>query len=278
MPSFWTLLHQTLPKAIHSLTALLAPSTRTCLMCGSLSRHAADDGLSALCRDCKHAIPWIRVIHCPVCGRAERCPDCLRREDTAFICNRSAVRYNPLIREWLALYKYRGHEAIAPLLGEMLFTAYQRLVKEMSGRTEAFSIDVVIPVPVSEQRLLERGFNQAERLAAMIAERSGLPLFNLLKRTRHSEKQSFKTRGARLRDSEHLFTVDDTRLAAMLRGLSDLHTKDPAGHSRRRVLIVDDIYTTGSTVNACAQAVEEAFRRNRLAAGPEIYILTLARS
>lgn len=278
MPSFWSLLHQTLPKAIHSITALLAPSSSQCLMCGNASRRAADAPVSALCGDCQQAIPWIRHIHCPVCGRPEHCPDCMRREDTAFICNRSAVRYSPLIREWLALYKYRGHEAIAPLLGEMLFTAYSQTVREMTGRSEAFAINGFIPVPVSEERLLERGFNQAERLARIMTERSGHPVFDILRRTRHSGKQSFKTRGARIKDAENLFAVDHDSFTSMLLQLSSVRPEGSLQNHRPRLMIIDDIYTTGSTVNACAYAIQDAYRRSSSDGIIEIFILTLARS
>jgi predicted amidophosphoribosyltransferase len=189
------------------------------------------------------------------------------------------VRYNAVIRDWLALYKYRGHEVLAPLLGAILDTAFDRLRDELSRREASFIFDAVVPVPLSLERLQERGFNQAERMASYIADRNGLPLFDILKRTRHSDKQSFKTRGARLRDTRDLFSAND-RIASPLFvharqiSLSESQPSVP----RLRLLLVDDIYTTGSTVNACASAIIDA--ADRICAGlvPEVYVLTLARS
>ncbi|QYR22104.1 hypothetical protein KZ483_03515 [Paenibacillus sp. sptzw28] len=189
------------------------------------------------------------------------------------------MRYNAVIREWLALYKYRGHEALAPLLGAILDDAFGHLRDELSRRDASFIFDAVVPVPLSLERLQERGFNQAERMASYIADRNGLPLVDILRRTRHSDKQSFKTRGARLRDTRDLFSADD-RLASPLFVHARRVSLPESLHSlpRLRLLLVDDIYTTGSTVNACASAIIDSVDRIRTGLVPEVYVLTLARS
>lgn len=268
-------------KSMHNLLALLRPSTSTCLICGR-NDHRMASALPSLCSECRESIPWISRIHCPICGRPERCGDCGRRHTAAFICNRSAVQYNDTIRQWLALYKYRGHEGLEPLLGELLWTAYSGLLEEFSQRSKSFRIDAVVHVPVSTERLLERGFNQAERLAAYIAKQGGLLHFDILRRARHSEKQSFKTRGERLRDSRELFVSDGPATLKMMDRLfggdvSALPARLNSGESVR-LLLVDDIYTTGSTVNACARAVREGVNRAGFQMHIEIYTITLARS
>ncbi|WP_274654211.1 ComF family protein [Paenibacillus humicola] len=224
-------------------------------------------------------MPWITRIECPVCGRPEACGDCRRRSDAAFVLSRSAVRYNAFIRGLLALYKYRGHEALAPLLGGMMQVAYILMLAELGGRDASFGFDAVVPVPLSAERLAERGFNQAERFAVHIAGLSGIPVVEALRRTRHSAKQSFKTRGDRLRDTRDLFEADlaayDQPNVREIRNGAGV-TADFRGTGRMRILLVDDIYTTGGTVNACAAALAgtPGLRRFR----PEIYVLTLARS
>ena len=272
MTAFWSKLQQTLPKALGSMSALLSPSVSTCLICGKIEREAAKQGFLTLCSACSGAIPWITRIICPVCGRPEQCTDCMRRTDSAFLLNRSAVKYNPTIRQWLALYKYRGHEALEPLLGEMLAIAYRRLMKELFMRDASIQFDAFIPVPVSDERLLERSFNQAERLASYLAEQVNIPVHEVLCRMRHSDKQSFKTRGARLRDSQNLFDVDHQSVLSLLDQVS-LSVGRPI-----RLLIIDDIYTTGSTVNACAAALLRSIGGTLPKAKAEIFILTLARS
>ncbi|MBW7474999.1 ComF family protein [Paenibacillus oenotherae] len=268
MLALWNKVWRSIPRAAESLAALLRPSAYTCLQCGRKD-HFAAASIPLLCRECRDSIPWIVRIHCAVCGRPDSCGDCARRHVAAFICNRSAVRYNDTIRQWLALYKYRGHEGLEPVLGDMLLTAYKRLLQEMDNRQERFRIDAVIPVPVSQQRLQERGFNQSERLAGYIAQHDAIPLLDILRRTRHSGKQSFKTRAERLTDSRGLFAAEET--AAL-----QLFDLNPG--RRLRLLIVDDIYTTGSTVSACAEAIREELKKHGSAIPAEIYSITLARS
>jgi predicted amidophosphoribosyltransferase len=186
------------------------------------------------------------------------------------------------MRAMLALYKYRGNERLAPLLGDMLLPVLEAMTAELAQRHNATSgsankskwkladyWDAVTYVPISEERASERGFNQAEQLASHIAKRYRLRLLNLLIRARHSEKQSFKTRSERMRDTRSLFNVNVGELRILLNPAFD------AQPTRKtvRLLLIDDIYTTGSTAEACSQEV------HRLANCPlEIYILTWARS
>ncbi|QHT63455.1 ComF family protein [Paenibacillus lycopersici] len=194
--------------------------------------------------------------------------------------NRSAVRYDATIREWLALYKYRGNEALEPLLGAILHIAYRGLRAQLTRNgpgAASLRFDAMVPVPVSELRLLERGFNQAERLAAHLAAAENLPLWDVLRRVRHSGKQSNKTRGARMRDTRHLFAADVSFMTSRLQQLRERGSAaaDPAGC---RLLLIDDIYTTGSTANACAEALLIAMKKAAPAMTVEIYCLTVARS
>lgn len=133
--------------------------------------------------------------------------------------------------------------------------------------------DLFTFVPVSGERLEERGFNQAERLAAALGARYRTPVVPLLERARHTAKQSFKTRAERLRDTSTLFRALPAAPSLLQ------HWGRPSSFSPRRIcrplriLIVDDIYTTGGTLQDCARALEEA------APGElELYALTWARS
>ncbi|SFJ26701.1 comF family protein [Paenibacillus sp. UNC496MF] len=263
-------LWQSLRKAFPLFASLLAVGGSGCAVCGNRCEPGRQGAFGSLCKRCFRSIPWIARVYCPVCGRPERCPDCARRTRTAFVANRSAVRYDATIREWLALYKYRGHEALEPLLGDLLTAAYRGLAAERFREAGPRPVHAVIPVPVSEARLLERGFNQAERLAARLGEAEGIPFFDALRRTRHSAKQSAKTRGARLRDTRNLFKADEAELALMLA---------TAGRDARyRLVLVDDIYTTGSTANACAQALADGIGQAAPGLRFDVYVLTVARS
>jgi len=260
--------------------SLLAPRLSVCFLCQRSYRpdssnhlHGKQSARNTICKACRDKIPWITRIYCPVCGRPEQCGDCRLRSDTAFICNRSAVHYSEEIREWLAMYKYRGHEALAPLLGELLFMAYHQMMHELSQRNPSFRFHALIPVPISEQRLQERGFNQAEQLAAVIEQHSEVKVVPVLERQRHSNKQSHKSRIERMQDVRQLFGVDRQEFEHLLGMVNKAE-----GEKALSVLIVDDIYTTGSTLNACAIALQQHISSTSPGLPIAIYGLTLARS
>ncbi|ETT38993.1 amidophosphoribosyltransferase-like protein [Paenibacillus sp. FSL R5-808] len=283
-------------KLFGHMHRLLKPMNETCLACGKSASLARE--LPGICYGCSRQIPWIVNPRCLQCGRGIGCPDCNRfgmsMSKRSFILNRSAVTYDAQMREWLAQYKYRGNERYAPLLAEMLLRAYALLHRETNihlhkrglknPRAESWNIHAITSVPVSEERLRERGFNQAEVLAHGLAFRIKLPYVRLLERKRHTDKQSFKSRMDRLKDMEGVFGavqhVPDV-LGAINRQAAN-RIPSPAGtsHSRMkgpfRILLVDDIYTTGSTINACAEVLR-SYEAN-LGMPIEIYSLTWARS
>nr|WP_280521336.1 ComF family protein [Paenibacillus mangrovi] len=247
-----------------------------------------------ICERCALAIPWIDRPRCPYCGRASGCPDCLRKEaqHRAFVLNRSAVQYNDVMREWLAQYKYRGHEKYAPLLIKMLSRALYRMQKEISfqlkdqvgGSSREWRPDLVTFVPVSTERLTERGFNQAQVLAAGVGSIHKLPVVPLLVRSEHTGKQSFKTRQERIDSMRHVFDIDQESFRYLQHiGIEKLvsQTKSNENSTRTieplRVLLIDDIYTTGSTIQACAAIVKWALQYY-LDVPSEVYSLTWARS
>jgi predicted amidophosphoribosyltransferase len=304
---------------------LLSPPMSVCLGCGSirqsggLSRQPAKDIHSRelpLCDRCRAQISWVEQIHCPVCGRPGACPDCPRRTETHFVCNRSAVLYSAEMKEWLARYKYRGDERMAELFARMLHVSFRRLAAEIYA--QGVVPHVVSFVPLSRERLAERGFNQAEQMAKGLGKLTGLPVIPLLIRTRHTDKQSKKSREERIRGLDDTFVPcrEGVLLLERLAGrsLRKPEYRSPAGplpekpdHFFRadrpsgttfsqnstfsltlsqvtassgllrsvggpvHILLVDDVYTTGSTLNQCAKALVSALH-------VRVYGLTWARS
>ncbi len=242
----------------------LRASDDGCLWCGGARRGAGARRLAPLCGACAAEVPWIEQIHCSACGRGEPCPDCVRREVSYVAASRSAVRYTPFMKEWLARYKYRGSERLAPLFGDMAGFAYERL-REL-WETETACRTVLTYVPLSERRLEERGFNQAEAMARSVGRRYRAPVVPLLVRTRHTEKQSYKSRRERLESLERAFAMRKDGVDALRRFLSE---------GPLRVVVVDDVYTTGSTMQRCGEAIAGAVdgRSNAL----RVYGLTWAR-
>lgn len=231
----------------------LGAKSEACISCGKTARHK-----QVVCEACQGRIPFIRSheIQCGSCGRPEHCPDCPRFTGGALAGNRSAVRYDELMKEWLALYKYRGHERLGELLVDSMFHAFC-LLDLQYGFSRSGKIPILTYVPLNSQRERERGFNQAEQLAKGLAKRCGLQTFPLLARARHTEKQSSKSRRHRLES---------------LRGAFVLREDTPITLGGRPIILIDDVYTTGATVHECAEVLARRYADNA------VYACTWARS
>ena len=228
-----------------------------CRLCGG----ALDPGRrSVVCGPCWAGLPRIGEGGCPCCGKPygdpavlaaspeHRCGDC-RAAPPPFDIARACLHYRdegggrPLV---LAM-KYGGRPGLAEALG-------RRMADEASARLGEGTFDLVVPVPLSWRRLRERGFNQAALLAGPIAGRAGVALdVRSLRRPRATPPQ----------------TGSAAARAANVRGAFALGR--PARIAGRRVLLVDDVFTTGATVREGA--------RTLLAAGAaRVTVYTLARA
>jgi len=230
-------------------------ANQTCLLCNEEMRQELSWKSvflkvteKACCDTCVAKFERITVERCRICSKKLAdsydldglCYDCIRweRDSTWSGClssNHSLFGYNEFLKEVIAKYKYRGDYAIAG--------AFALYLKQDLAEME---FDCLIPIPLSVERLKERGFNQAKGLAVL----AGYSCQELLMRT-HSEKQSKKSRHERIHATQ-VFQVC---------------TEDVRG---KQILLVDDIYTTGSTLRQAAKVL-------RLAGAKEVKSLTLAR-
>jgi ComF family protein len=164
------------------------------------------------------------------------------------------------MKPWLARFKYRGDERLKVLFADMLERVYKEQYHPRTGRLK-LRVDLLSYVPVSKERFAERGFNQAQLLAEELGRRLGIPVEPLLDRSRHTGKQSYKNRAERLEAMKHAFEI---RLDTCKRVLTKLDFRPIT------ILMIDDVYTTGSTLHQCATVV-----CNHLPA--KVYGLTWAR-
>lgn len=222
---------------------------RHCVNCKTYLNNADD---LCLCDACRLEIRQNPKPFCERCGRAVEkadvlCPDC-RARGPAFSRAYSAYVYDGAMKEVIHCLKYKGRISMAGPLSELL-------IKFINENPEVVrDIDTVTFVPLRNNRLRERGFNQSRVLASFIAGHFGIELSDLLEKTVSTRHQNELSRGERLSNLTGAFRV--RKFARALEGL--------------RVLLVDDVMTTGSTLDECAGSLTSAGAK-------EVRCLTLAR-
>ncbi|WP_244668372.1 ComF family protein [Bacillus sp. NTK074B] len=204
-----------------------------------------------LCEECLVQLEKIEGERCNGCSRSlDELPSNLIKEGVCLDCHRweqdpewrgilahshSFYHYNDFLKDYLARYKYRGDHVLAQ--------AFSHTIKSYLDKIK---YDLLIPIPLSDERLYERGFNQS---TALLEEAEVRPS-HILTRS-HSEKQSKKTRSERLRQ-EQVFHLTENVVR------------------EKNILLFDDIYTTGTTLRQAAKLLKEA-------GAAEVSSLTLAR-
>ncbi len=210
----------------HSLLDLALPPV--CAGC----RHVGQ----LFCDDCLDQVSWIEEPICQRCGRPQihltaNCSSC--HQLPPYLQQiRAATRHVEPVRTVLHKMKYEGLFALSQPLGELMVRAWPRW---------QLQFDLILPIPLHNKRLRERGYNQSELLVNVLKEHyewSGDP--SGLTRSRHTRPQLGLTANERRANVLRAFVADSTLV------------------TDKRVLLVDDVCTTGSTLAAAAQALKQA--------------------
>ena len=203
------------------------------------------------CARCAQLVEPVPAAICAHCGCPQLAPTALCRNCRAvngsLTLSRAAALHTAPLREAIHALKYQDRPRLAQPLGRYLVAVFQS--EPWSSISQ--SIDAVVPAPLHADRLRERGYNQSELLAAVLCEVCGLPLQpGWIARVRATRQQVGLSATERKRNVAGAFVAG------------------PAVQGRT-LLVVDDVYTTGATLEACADA--------SLAAGAQaVYALTLA--
>jgi ComF family protein len=206
----------------------------------------SDDRLHRpFCAACWAGLPLLPDPGCRICGRAFAglpagllCDAC-RRAPPPVECARAVAAYRDGMRAAIHALKYRGRTAVAPPLAALLAERGGRLLG--AGDGDGPPVDALVPMPLHPARLAERGFNQAEVLAGPCAAAWGRPLLSgALLRTRATRPQTELDAGERRANVAGAFAV-----------------RRPAAVAGRRLLLVDDVLTTGATAWAAARALRD---------------------
>ncbi|MGN6285048.1 MAG: ComF family protein [Afipia sp.] len=219
------------------------------------ARTALDIALPTLCVSCREPVTgdglcatcWSRLsfIAPPYCARLgipfvyDPGPGLLSMEaianPPAYQRARAAVRYDDTARTLVHALKYQDRTDLAPTMGRLMALTGSELLKEA---------DALIPVPLHWQRGWSRRYNQSGALARVIAAQAGIPVWgDVLQRTRQTRQQVGLSRAERARNVQGAFTVAAEKKSAL---------------QGRRIVLIDDVLTSGATVDTCARALLRA--------------------
>jgi ComF family protein len=238
-----------LKRFVQGLADLVFPPR--CMACGILLTGPPDE---SFCPACFSLIRFVAPPLCPCCGipmagagANHLCGDCLVSRPPYAIA-RAVARYEAVLLDAVHVFKYKGKITTGEILGKMMADHVY----------PGFSIadySLIVPVPLHPKRLRERGFNQAVILAREISKRFSIPLdFLTLRRHAFTEPQVSLGKEQRTANVRGAFVVKDEK---KIQG--------------QKIILVDDVYTTGSTVKECAGALMKH-------GAAEVAVLTLARA
>ena len=224
---------------VHALLDLFYP--RSCLHC---NRNLYDSHELYICADCKKQIPYVSDTHCIRCGAAmgpyitstkkEGCTAC-KGKYLHFDTLTSIVYYDGVIKTLIHKFKYARQKFLFSLLNDIIIA--QKKLNEIVP-----NIDIIVPVPLHWLKKLHRGFNQSELLSLGIQRYFSKPVSkNNLCRIKNTASQTKLSKSQRQVNIHNAFSV-----------------KYPQVFEGKRVLLVDDVLTTGVTASECSKKLKQS--------------------
>ena len=197
-------------------------------------------GENLICAPCRKRIRYVRDPVCLKCGKPLSdetrafCRSCEKRQPSFERCFAWAEYSSDLIRRMLSEVKYHGN-------AQLLDFPCQDFAEKVREKLQIYHPEVLIPVPVHEKRFRERGYNQAEEIAVRLSRVLGIPVDpDCLLRVRETKAQKELTDAGRALNLRQAFRTREERIPY------------------RTAVLVDDIYTTGSTAEACTRILRRA--------------------
>lgn len=215
---------------IQKLLELLYPST--CIFCGKICQEG-------ICPECRTKVRTIREPRCKKCGKPirraeeEYCYDCQKRK-FHYEQGRSLWLHKAPVKESVYRFKYKNRRVYGEVYAKEMAEAFGELLRLRE-------IDLIIPVPLHKRKLKSRGFNQAAVLARKLGELTGIPVnTELVVRRKYTTPQKEFGHNERRKNLKDAFAVTKKQMDAA------------------HILIIDDIYTTGSTIDSIAEVLEKS--------------------
>ncbi|MGD9568197.1 MAG: ComF family protein [Sedimentibacter sp.] len=232
-----------------SFLELIYPEKNTCFICEDYDESI---GSKYICPHCEKLLKKIEPPMCSKCSKpinysssTNLCQEC-SSEERHFEMSKSLYAYEGLIKKSIYSYKYYNKPYFYKLFG--------RLLVSFMLSTNYTNFDCIVSVPLHSSKMRKRGYNQSELLAKYISKKLDIPYVDALKRTKKTLKQSEQSRLERRKNLKDAFAIKKTAQKII----------------NSSVLLVDDIYTTGSTVDECSKVLMNY-------GASKVYVITIAR-
>ncbi|MBQ8177602.1 MAG: ComF family protein [Clostridia bacterium] len=225
------------------------PEAYVCHCCGT--EIGDDDREDSLCPKCRERLPYRHEQTCPICGCYTHTLSPCKRCQIAMPPYKQALApfdYTGAIRRMIINYKDNGSPWLAPYIAKYLIT-YAKAME--------LTADYLVYVPSSDKAIKTRGFEHNKKVATLICTALDMPLTEPLHRVYQKKDQSNLTYEERYQNVQGSFILREDYDRSLLIG--------------KKILLIDDVMTTGATVTTCAQILKNN-------GAQEIIILTLARS
>ena len=201
-----------------------------CALCGEvvqINKHG-------VCDRCRIKLPYISEPTCFKCGKeisdetVSLCEDCSKQE-RKYLRGFPVFNYNEDMQESIVLFKYKNKRMLSEFYAGEIY-------KKWAREFERLCIDVLVPVPVSKQKLRKRGYNQAKLICEKLGEYMGVPVDDkILVRTHNTAPMKNLNNQERYNNLKNAFKLKDIQ------------------KNYNNFLIIDDIYTTGATIDTCTK-------------------------
>ncbi|WP_058485998.1 ComF family protein [Defluviitalea phaphyphila] len=208
-----------------------------CIFCNTIIPIQKEKGI---CDDCKKSLPFIKEKVCQKCGKPI---DNIEERNTCFDCIKyppiydkgwALLVYEGIVRDMIYRFKYGGHKEYAVYLGVLM-------ANKIKNENIKEKFDLIIPIPMHLKKKRIRGYNQSEELAKIISKQLKIPIdITILTRIKETKPQSGLSITQRKNNLKKAFKIKQN---------TDLKGK--------KILLIDDIYTTGSTINTCANILKK---------------------
>lgn len=216
-------------KLLEKCLGMLYP--QTCCFCGEISREP-------ICNTCKKEVVYLTEPRCKKCGKPitaeekEYCFDCNQRQ-TAFEQGKNLWLHQGKVKWSIYQFKYHNRRIYGKFYAREMYRLYGNWIRKSE-------IDLIIPVPLHKKRRRKRGYNQAEIIAKELGKLTGIPVDTTsLIRKKYTNPQKELNHNDRKKNLKDAFE--------MRKHWTDF----------KHILVIDDIYTTGNTINEIAKAIKK---------------------